>query len=72
MSRKNAIFNHLVVESELESFRQSLVGFLVESDLMGNMGKINLLCTDTASHMDGIIDELMAMVRLVETQGIDN
>ena len=44
----------------------------VESDLMGNMGKINLLCTDTASHTDGIIDELMAMVRLVETQGIDN
>lgn len=44
----------------------------MQAYLMGNMGEIGLPSPYPASHLDGISYQLMAMVRLIESKGIDH
>ena len=44
----------------------------MEANLVGNMGKISTLRPNTASHDNCVVHQLMAMVRSVETQSVDD
>ena len=44
----------------------------MEANLVGNMGKISTLRPNTASHGNCVVHQLMAMVRPVKAQGVDD
>lgn len=62
---------HSVV-SKLKSFWKTGVGLIVVAYLVGTMGKIGTPRAYASGKRDGIIDELVGMMRIVEAERIDN
>ena len=64
--------NRQSIVGKLNTSRQSFVGFVMKSYLMGEVDEICTTSTNATSKGDGIVDKLMAVVRFVKTQGIDH
>jgi hypothetical protein len=65
-------FNDLSIKSQFNPCRKNAVHLFMQSDVMSRMYQIGLASPHPTSKRHGIIDKLMRMVGLVETQGFDH
>ena len=62
----------MTIVGELKAFWKSAVGYFVSADVVGEVYEVCSLCTYPSAYCYGIINQLMAMVRLLKPEGVDD